>query len=88
MQTKWQQKYPVDWDGRNGGAQQTVLEILLEMERFQYRAGGEDLGAVASVLHLEKAFERASLPVVWAWTTHFSLPRVILPVLCGYFEHQ
>ena len=36
---KWQQKYRVDWDaidGRNGGAQQTVWEILLEMERFKY----------------------------------------------------
>ena len=30
---KWQQKYRVDWDatdGRNGGAQQTVWEILME----------------------------------------------------------
>ena len=36
---KWQQKYRVDWDatdGRNGGAQRTVWEILLEMERFKY----------------------------------------------------
>ena len=34
---KRQQKYRVDWDatdGRNGGAQRTVWEILLEMERF------------------------------------------------------
>ena len=33
---KWQQKYRVDWDaadGKNGGAQQTVWEILLEMKK-------------------------------------------------------
>ena len=32
--TKWQLKYRVEWDatdGRNGGAQQTVWEILMEM---------------------------------------------------------
>ena len=34
------------------------------------------------------AFERVSLPVVRAWATHFSFPRKILRVLCGYFEHQ
>ena len=46
---KWQQKHRVDWDatdGRNGRAQQTVWEILLEMDRFKYQAG-EDYGAVA-----------------------------------------
>ena len=37
------------------------------------------------VRDLAKAFE---LPVVWAWATHFSFPRRILRVLCGYFEHQ
>ena len=26
--------------------------------------------------------------MIWAWTTHFSFPRKILRVLCGYFEHQ
>ena len=35
-----------------------------------------------------QAFERVSLLVFWAWTTHFSFPRKILRVLCGYFEHQ
>ena len=33
---KWQQKYRVDWDatdGRNGGAQRTVWEALMEMEK-------------------------------------------------------
>ena len=36
------------------------------MERCKYRAGEEDLAAVALVLDLAKAFERVSLPVVWA----------------------
>ena len=45
-------------------------------------------GAVALVLDLAKAFERVSLPVVWAWATHFSFPRKILRVLSGYCEHQ
>ena len=49
---------------------------------------GEDLGAVALVLDLAKAFGRVSLPVVWAWATHFSCPRKILRVRCGYLEHQ
>ena len=34
---KWQQKCRVDWDatdGRNGGAQRTVWEALMEMERL------------------------------------------------------
>ena len=53
-------------------------KMLLEMERFEYRAGEEDQGAVALVLYLAKAFERVSLPVVWAWATHFSFPRKIL----------
>ena len=75
---KWQQKYRVDWDatnGRNGEAQRTVWEVLMEMERFNGKARAEDQGAVASVLDLAKAFERVSLPVVWAWATHFSFPR-------------
>ena len=60
----------------------------MEMERFNGRVKAEDRGAVALVLDLAKAFERASLLVVWAWATHFSFPRKILRVLCGYFEHQ
>ena len=43
---------------------------------------------MALVLDLAKAFERVSLPVVWAWATYFSFPRKILRVLCGYSEHQ
>ena len=88
---KWQQRYRVDWDatdGRNGGAQQTVWEILMEIKRFNCRAGEEDLGAVALVLDLAKAFERASLRVVRAWATHFGFPRKVLRVLCADFEHQ
>ena len=43
---------------------------------------------MALVLDLASAFERVSLPVVWACATHFSFPRKILRVLCGYVEHQ
>ena len=78
---KWQQKCRLDWDatdGRNGGAQRTVWEVLMEMERFNGRAKAEDRGAVALVLDLAKAFERVSLLVVWAWATHFCFPRKIL----------
>ena len=88
---KWQQKYRADWDatdGRNGGAQRTVWDIFMETKRFNGYAKEEDQGAVALVLGLAKAFERASLPVVWAWATHSSFPRKILRVLCGYFEYQ
>ena len=81
---KWQQKYRVEWDaadGRNGGAQQIVWDILLEMERFNGKAKEEDQGALALVLDLAKAFERVSLP-------HSSFPRKILRELCGNFEQQ
>ena len=87
----WQQKHRVDWDatdGRNGGAQCTVWEVLMEMERFNGKANAEDQGAVALVLDLAKAFKQVSLPVVWAWATRFCFPRKILRVLCGHFEHQ
>ena len=46
---KWQPKYRVDWDttdGRNGGAQGTVWDVLMEMERFNGKAKAEDQGAV------------------------------------------
>ena len=36
----WQQKYRVDWDatdGRNGGVQPTVWEVLMEMERLEWK---------------------------------------------------
>ena len=54
-------------------------EILRDMERLKFKARGQDLA---------KAFERVGLPVVWAWATHCNFPRMILRVLCGYFEHQ
>ena len=60
---KWQERSRIEWDavdGRNGGAQRTGW-ILMEMENFKYRAWEEDLGAVALVLDLAKAFERVSL---------------------------
>ena len=88
---KWQQKYRMEWDAtdvRNGGAQRTVWDVLMEMERFNGRAKATDQGCVALVLDLAKAFERVSFPLVWAWATAFQLPRKILRVLCGYFEHQ
>ena len=88
---KWHQRYRIDWDaidGRNGGAQRIVWEILMEVERFKYRASEKDLGAVALVFDLAKAFELVSFLVVWAWSTHFSVPKKIFRVLCGYFEHQ
>ena len=77
---KWQKYYRVEWDatdGRNGGAQQTAWEMLMEMERVNGKAKEGDQGALALVLVLPKAFERVSLPVVWAWATHFSFPREI-----------
>ena len=76
--TKWQQKYRVDWDatdGRNGGAQQSVWAMLLEMERCNGKAKEADQGALALVLDLANAFERVSLPVVWAWGNSLQLPK-------------
>ena len=68
-------------------AQRTVREVLIEMERFYGKAKEEDQGAVAFFLDLAKALERVILPVVWAWQCT-QLPRKILRVLCGYFDHQ
>ena len=53
--------------GRAGRAGRTVWEPLLERERLGYRAGDTDEAAVTLMLGLAKAFERVSLPVVWAW---------------------
>ena len=84
-------KYCVAWDatdGRNARAQQTVWEILMDVDGFYGKAEEEDQGALALVLDLAKALERVSLPVAWAWATQYSFPRKILRVLCGYSEHQ
>ena len=81
---RWQERHRVGWentDGRNGGAERTVWETLLEMERFDNRAGEKDQGAITLVLDLVKAFERVSLPAVWAWATHLNIPRKIWRVL-------
>ena len=48
----------------------------MEMERFDGKATEQDQEALALVLNLARAFERA---------THFSFPRKILRVLCEYF---
>ena len=75
---KLQQKYRVDWDatdGRNGGAQQTVWEFLMEMERFNGIAKEEDQGAVALVLDLAKAFQRVSLPCGLGLGDAFQFPK-------------
>ena len=45
---RWQEKYRLDWDatdGRNGGAQRTVWEILMEMERLSGKAKEGEQGA-------------------------------------------
>ena len=86
--SKWQQEYHVRrgaTDGRNGGAERTVWETSLEMESFDHRAAEKDQSASALVLDLAKAFQRVSLPVVWAWATHFRVTIKTLRVLCGYF---
>ena len=36
--------------GGSGGAERIVWETLLDMERFNYHAGGRDQGAIALVL--------------------------------------
>ena len=85
---KWQQKYRVDWDatdGRNGGAQQTVWEILLEMERLNGKAKEEDLGALALVLDLAKAFERVSFSCGLGLGNVLQLPQ---EDLAGTSEHE
>ena len=88
---KWQQKYRVEWDatdGRNGGAQRTVWKYCWKWRDLMEEQKQRIKVAVALVLDRAKAFERASLLVVWAWATHFCFQRKILRVLCEYFEHQ
>ena len=55
---------------------------MVEMEELN-----KTVWEILLVLDLATAIERVSLPVVWAWATHFSFPRKMLRVLCGYFEH-
>ena len=63
-----------------------MWELLLEIEKFRHHAGEIEQGAVALVMELAKAFERVSLPIVWALATHFNLSRKMLRVLCGYYH--
>ena len=72
-----------------GDMEENSKQWVMEVERFKYRAGEEDQGALLGLGDdLAKAFEQVTLPVVWAWATHFTFPRKILRVLCGYLEHQ
>ena len=55
---KCQQTCPVEWDatdGRNGGAERTVWEALLEMQRVNCQAAEKDQGPVSLVLDLAKS---------------------------------
>ena len=89
---KWQQKYRVDWnatDGRNGGAQQTVWVILIvdgKMQRQSKRRGsrGFSFGSGSG----EGIWTGQSFCGLGLGAAHFSFPRKVLRVLCGYFEHQ
>ena len=70
-------------DGRNGGAERTASEALFKMARFDHRTGALDQGAITPVPDLVLAFERVSLPVVWAWATFFNVPKKILRLFCA-----
>ena len=87
---KWQQKYRLEWDatnGRNRGAQRTVWEVFMEMDRNRERAE-----KIKEQLSWCWTWQRLSNEFVSLWcglgATHFSFPKKILRVLCGYFEHQ
>ena len=58
---------------QNGEAERSVVEILLEMDRFNYRAG-EGHRSDHSGASFAEAPERVSLPVVWAWAAHLNFP--------------
>ena len=75
-----QHRQRVGWDateGRNGGAERTVWETLLDMERFEYRASEKDPGAITLVLDMAEALERVSRPVAWAWAAQLNFPRKV-----------
>ena len=88
---KWQQKCRVDRDATDGRKWRSPANGVGNSDgdgKIERKAKEEYQDALALVLYLAKAFERVSLPVVWARATHLSFPRKILRVLCGYFEHQ
>ena len=77
---KWQHKYRIDSDasdGRNGGAQRIVWEILLEIEKLKTSGRRERSGSSGFGLGLGKGFRTSQSPC-----------GLGLRVLCGYFEHQ
>ena len=87
---RWQERRRVGWDatnGRNGGAERIAWATLLEMDRFDHRAGDMDQGAITLVLDLAEAFERASLPFGLV-SDAFQGSQNGLLVLCGHFEHH
>ena len=43
---------------------------------------------VTLVVDLASAFEKVQLKVVWRCATYYGILQSILPVVCGYFEHQ
>ena len=67
---KWQMKYRVDWgatDGRNEGAQQTVWEMLMEVERFKTSSGTRRSRSLGTGPGLGEGLRARQSPVVWAW---------------------
>ena len=83
---KWQQRYRVDWDasdGRYGGAQRKVWEVLMEMKRFNGKAKQKikEPGPWSWTWRRHSS-ESASLRF-WAWATHFSFSRKNLRCFTG-----
>ena len=75
-------------DGRNGGAQRTVWEVLMKWRDLMEEQKQRIKGLCPSFWTWRKLSSGSASLVAWAWATHFSFPRKILRVLCGYFEHQ
>ena len=84
--SRWQERHRFGWDaadGRHGGAERTVWKhSLIDMERFECRAGEKDQGAITLVLELAEAFELVSLEMVCGVRSSDAF------VLCGYCENQ
>ena len=83
----WQHTFRVKKDAtgrRNGGAERTVWEVLLDKERFTHQAGEKEQGAIALCLFWQDPFGRSACQCA----THFIFLRKVLRVPCGYFEHQ
>ena len=52
-----------------------ALRAVCGEDRFDYRAGDTDRGAVTLVIDLAEALERVGLPVVWAWSDAFQFSQ-------------